>query len=146
MRGLVNIGEGKTEAEQSILFGLSKLPMRTMLDRVVCEETELWSSFFDPILSSVLSDPEKNVILRWSNVIPDEGSTSEFIQVRLDALICEIDQLRWGRTIGYGEVKRAEPTTNLDSLGQDIVRLALLTKTSLTKSKVNYVTAFQIHG
>ncbi|KAG2224991.1 hypothetical protein INT45_000112, partial [Circinella minor] len=71
MRGLVNIGEGKTEAEQSILFGLSAL----------------------------------------SNVIPDEGSTSEFIQVRPDALICEIDQLLWGRTIGYGEVKLAEPTT-----------------------------------
>ena len=44
---------------------LHKLPFCTMLEGVVLGETELWSSAFDPVMSPILSDPERQVILRW---------------------------------------------------------------------------------
>lgn len=61
-----------------------------------------------------------------SNVIPDDGNASAFIQVRSDALISEIDQRNWGRTIGYGEVGLAEPRANLDLLGQAISQMNVM--------------------
>ncbi|KAI9468856.1 hypothetical protein BDB00DRAFT_751493, partial [Zychaea mexicana] len=76
---------------------------------VTMGETELWSGVFDPILSALLLDPDRNVSLRWTNVVPDDGSASEVVRVQPDAMICEIDQLSWGRPLGYGEAKLAEP-------------------------------------
>ena len=81
-----------------------------------------------------------------SNVIPGDGNSSEFLQVRPDALIYEINQLSWGRSIGFGEVKLAEPMPNLDLLDQDIIRLAILGKKVLADSKLNAMIMFQIHG
>ncbi|KAG0164191.1 hypothetical protein DFQ28_011094 [Apophysomyces sp. BC1034] len=91
-----------------------------MINGTVQGETELWSGF-DPILSSILSDPEQDVPLRLSNAIPAEGSPSEILQVCPDATVCEIDKLGWGKSLGYGEVKLAEPTPNSDALGQDLL-------------------------
>jgi hypothetical protein len=30
-------------------------------------ETELQSTYFDPVLASILSNPQQNVVLRWAN-------------------------------------------------------------------------------
>ncbi|KAI9244101.1 hypothetical protein BDA99DRAFT_566355 [Phascolomyces articulosus] len=88
-----------------------------MLERTITGETKLWSSVFDPILSFILSDSDKNIVSHWSNVIPSEGSSSELLQVHSDALIC-----------------------------QDIIRLAILGKKALVDSKLNAVIMLQIHG
>ncbi|KAI9317193.1 hypothetical protein BX666DRAFT_1858025, partial [Dichotomocladium elegans] len=117
---------------------LYRLPFRTMLNDVVQGEAELWSSTYDSILSPMLSNPEKQVILRW---YVECTSTRE---LRPDELLCEIDQLSWGRSVGFGEVKLSEPTVNLDGLGQDLLRLADLTQHAMTSS--NAVLSFQIHG
>ncbi|KAI9317662.1 hypothetical protein BX666DRAFT_1857327, partial [Dichotomocladium elegans] len=85
---------------------------------------ELWSSTYDSILSPLLFNPEKQVILRWyvARIVNDA------VQVKPDALLCEIDQLCRGRSLGLGEVKLIGPTVNIDALGQDLLRLADLTQ------------------
>ncbi|KAI9246080.1 hypothetical protein BDA99DRAFT_543426 [Phascolomyces articulosus] len=83
--------ENRPNAENTILLGISsfilKLLKKTMLDDTVVGETELWSQVFDPVLS-------------LANVVPTEGSICELSQVRPDAIMCEINQLSWGRSIG----------------------------------------------
>ncbi|KAG2222849.1 hypothetical protein INT45_000464 [Circinella minor] len=83
-----------------------------MLDKTVAKETELWSSVFDSILSLIISDLEKKLCCI--------GSVSEFLQAHPDALICEVNQLGWGWSIGFGEIKLADSTPNLDLLGHHI--------------------------
>ncbi|KAI7851209.1 hypothetical protein BDC45DRAFT_516710 [Circinella umbellata] len=148
VRKLILMSADRPRCEASVLFGLGnllhKLPIRTMMEGVVIGETELWSSAFDPILSPILSDPEKQIILRWSNVIPPEGSVSSIVQVRPDALVCKIDQLSWGRSLGFGEVKLRESKPNLDALGCDLLRLADLTQHA--SAGLNASFSFQIHG
>ena len=77
-------------------------------------------------------------------MIPTEGSPSPILQIRPDAIICSIDQRTWGRSLGFGEVKLAEATPNLNALGQDLTRLGALTKRIARCS--NPALCFQIHG
>ncbi|ORE00767.1 hypothetical protein BCV72DRAFT_100067 [Rhizopus microsporus var. microsporus] len=149
-RKLIALTANRPEAEANILFGIAaliqKLPVRTMIEGTVQGEAELWSGIFDPILSSILSDPENDVLLRWSNVLPTEASSSSSNQVRPDAMVCEIDQLSWGKSLGFGEVKLADVTPNLNELGHDLLRLATLSKSALSKSGLHASMSFQIHG
>ncbi|KAL4213251.1 hypothetical protein CU097_009074 [Rhizopus azygosporus] len=81
-----------------------------------------------------------------ANVLPTEATGSNSNQVRPDAIVCEIDQSSWGKSLGFGEVKLADVTPNLNELGQDLLRLATLSKNALLKSGLNASMSFQIHG
>lgn len=81
-----------------------------------------------------------------TNVVPEEDCISEVIRVQPDAMICEIDQLSWGCTIGYGEAKIAEPNPNTAGLANDLLRLACVTAKTVGEFKTRSVLAFQIHG
>ncbi|KAI7851202.1 hypothetical protein BDC45DRAFT_516648 [Circinella umbellata] len=146
-RKLVLMGIDRPRCEASILFGLAnllhKLPFRTMVEGVVSGEPELWSSAFDPILSPILSDAEKQVYLRWSNDIPLEAGVSTIVHVKADFRGCETDRC-YGRPLGYGEIKLREPEPNLDGLGCDLLRLADLTQHA--SAGLNASFSFQIHG
>ncbi|KAI8143301.1 hypothetical protein BJV82DRAFT_493199, partial [Fennellomyces sp. T-0311] len=63
-------------------------------------ENELFTIFFDPILSSLLSDPDKNVLLRWSNVTNNDSE-----EMRPDAIISKVVQRGFGPSLGFGDVK-----------------------------------------
>lgn len=78
--------------------------------------------------------------------MPAETSSSSNNQVRPNAIVCEIDQLSWGKSLGFGEVKLAETTPNLDELGNDLLRLATLSKNALSNSGLHAAMSFQIHG
>ncbi|KAG2223624.1 hypothetical protein INT45_009983 [Circinella minor] len=114
-RKLIELTKGRSDPETAVLFGLSslvlKLPLKTMLDKTVIGETELWSQYYDLMLA---------------NVLPSEGSVSDRVQVRPDAIVCEIDQLSWGTSVAFGEAKLSEPTNNINSSGRDLMRLAIL--------------------
>ncbi|KAI9335214.1 hypothetical protein BD770DRAFT_332511, partial [Pilaira anomala] len=100
-------------------------------------ETELWSSLFDPILVALFSDPDRDTFLRCAN---------ELNRIQPDAMICSINQLSWDRTIGYGEVKVAEPTPNSAALASDLLRLATMTSKAIGGSETRSILTFQIHG
>ena len=65
-------------------------------------------------------------------------------QVRPDALLCAIDQLSWGKSLGFGEVKLRDPTPNIDAVACDLLRLADLSQHASAKLKASF--SFQIHG
>ncbi|KAI8143154.1 hypothetical protein BJV82DRAFT_102605 [Fennellomyces sp. T-0311] len=150
IRKLINMPDDKKPAQTKVLLGLSnlvqKLPKKTLLEDEPQGETELWSSTFDPVLTPIFSCPERDVLLRWSNVIPAEGSLSSVLNMRPDAIICQIDQLRWSLSLGHGEAKLSEPNPNIDALAQDLLRLAVLNKKPLMNSSLKAAIAFQIHG
>ncbi len=43
---------------------LQKLPLNVIKDATSISENELFNIYFDPILSSIISDPERNTLLR----------------------------------------------------------------------------------
>jgi hypothetical protein len=43
---------------------MEKLPMREPIERCT-SETEIWSTYVDPVLDSLFSSPEEGVHLRW---------------------------------------------------------------------------------
>lgn len=85
-------------------------------------------------------------IIYRTNIVPYNGNASEIKRIQPDAMICEIDQLSWSRTIGYGEAKLVEPNLNIKVLANDLLRLAILTIKAIGGSEMPSVFAFQIHG
>lgn len=76
--------------------------------------------YFDPILSSIISDPEKNTLLRWSNKKPEENKG-----MRPDATITKIQQLKYGYNLGHGEVKTKSSTCDNHALAHDLLRISV---------------------
>lgn len=103
-------------------------------------ESELWSTYFDPLLSCLISDPDRLVHLRWTNTIPNEKGKS-----RPDAVISEKRQLVFGGSVGYGEAKTRQGCCS-KVLCLDTLRLAIFTKNAIDVSKLDGALAFQIHG
>ncbi|CAO3693175.1 unnamed protein product [Umbelopsis ramanniana] len=84
-------------------------------------ETELQSIYFDPMLASILSNPQQNVVLRWAY------KNEEASDIRPDAVISTIVQSKYDRPLGFGEVKPGNSSTKKLSLCMDTLRLATLT-------------------
>lgn len=80
------------------------------------------------------------------NVVHDEGSSSEVVCVQPDVMICEIDLLTWGCTLGYGEAKLAKTDTNFAALTNDLLRFSVMTNKAIKGSKTLSSIAFQIQG
>ncbi|KAI8140817.1 hypothetical protein BJV82DRAFT_690334 [Fennellomyces sp. T-0311] len=104
--------------------------------------TELWSSVFDPILSALLSDLDRDILLRWLVFF----FANEVVRTQPDAIICQVNQLSWGIPLGYGEATLEETNPNIDSLANDLLRLAIMNFKAISKSKMSDVLGFQIHG
>ncbi|SAL96970.1 hypothetical protein [Absidia glauca] len=126
---------------RGICVGMRKLPLVAIKDKESIGECELFNMYFDPILSSLLSNPDKNVLLRWSNVISAESG-----DMRPDATISKIHQRSFGASLGYGEVKVARQRTDHHALCHDLLRLGIMTKDTLDQNKLEGALSFQIHG
>ncbi|KAI9271907.1 hypothetical protein BDA99DRAFT_501293 [Phascolomyces articulosus] len=72
--------------------------------------------YFDPILSALLSDPDKSVLLRWSNITADETG-----EMRLDVTISKLYQHDFAPSLGFGELKLARISTDNHALCQDLL-------------------------
>lgn len=103
-------------------------------------EIELWSSYFHPLLSRILSDNERSVMLRW----PDKAALEQS-QGRPDAIISEVTGNGFGISFGFGECKTSDGCTNA-SLCKDIIKLAQLSQRSININSVKSVLCFQIYG
>ncbi|KAI9314157.1 hypothetical protein BX666DRAFT_1970969 [Dichotomocladium elegans] len=150
IRKLMLMGAAEEEAQARILLGISKmvqkLPIQTVPHCPNYGEAEIWNSVFDPMLSTIISDPSRDVLLRWSNVVPEGDHEDEIVRLHPHAIMCQVDQLQWGHSLGHGEANLAEPTPNLDALAHNLVRLAVMNKEVLMKAKKKAAIAFQIHG
>lgn len=131
-------------SQKRLLLGvinlIQKLPCSPLNDYKQVSESELWSTYFDPLLSCLISDPDRLVHLRWTNTIPNEKGKS-----RPDAVISEKRQLVFGGSVGYGEAKTRQGCCS-KVLCLDTLRLAIFTKNAIDVSKLDGALAFQIHG
>ncbi|KAI8076315.1 uncharacterized protein BX664DRAFT_362846 [Halteromyces radiatus] len=114
-----------TRRHDYILFAdrklqIQKLPDAPLNDYKSISESELWSTYFDPILSCLVSDPERLTHLRWTNTIPNEKGKS-----RPDAIISEKPQLDFLGSVGYGEAKIYQGNGNKHALCMDTLRLVV---------------------
>ncbi|KAG0741368.1 hypothetical protein G6F57_001029 [Rhizopus arrhizus] len=120
---------------------MRKLPQIAIKTKKHIGECELFTMYFDPILSALLSDPDKNVLLRWSNVTCDETG-----EMRPDATISKLCQRDFGPSLGFGEVKLARPSTDNHALCHDLLRLAIFAKDTVDINKLQAAMTFQING
>ncbi|RCH85753.1 hypothetical protein CU097_009562, partial [Rhizopus azygosporus] len=75
-------------------------------------EAELWSSFFHPLLVKILSDNDRDIRLRWPDMVASEKG-----QGRPDAIISEVTSGEFGASLGFGEYKTShnEASTSIAS-------------------------------
>ncbi|KAI8090313.1 uncharacterized protein B0P05DRAFT_577769 [Gilbertella persicaria] len=102
---------------------LTKLPLDTIVEKNKVGEVDIQTRYYEPLLSPILADNTKKVILRWPNKM-DEVTP----EIRVDAIISTLIQSRFGRHIGYGEVKPGDDSTTTQSLCIDTLKLAVLSR------------------
>ncbi|KAG0747806.1 hypothetical protein G6F16_011521 [Rhizopus arrhizus] len=105
---------------QGIANLIQKLPTAAIKDSTIIGEAELWSTYFDPILSVLVADPEKSVH--------------------------KVTQLEFNSALGFGEAKKVEKDCNTYGLCRDLLLLAIFTKNTIDINKLNASLSFQIHG
>ncbi|EIE84799.1 hypothetical protein RO3G_09509 [Rhizopus delemar RA 99-880] len=140
---LTQLADTASYYEQRLLIGLARLIEELPKTRVKNNqigEIELWSSYFHPLLSRILSDNERSVMLRW----PDKAALEQS-QGRPDAIISEVTGNGFGISFGFGECKTSDGCTNA-SLCKDIIKLAQLSQRSININSVKSVLCFQIYG
>jgi hypothetical protein len=111
-------------------------------------EVELCTNYIDPVLSPIFEDPDCGVFLRWSNKEAPESKQRKLTgrAKQPDAVICDIDQLSWGSSLGHGEAKIEEEKTNIYSLCADLIRVAVFNKDAIDAYNRNCVIGFQVVG
>ncbi|KAI8878081.1 hypothetical protein K501DRAFT_259306 [Backusella circina FSU 941] len=142
---LLTLGKDLCPIQKSLILGIKacmrKLPLLPIKNKQSLGECELFTMYFDPLLSALFSDPDKNILLRWSNVTCDESADK-----RPDATISKIQQRDFGQSLGFGEVKLARPTTDNHALCLDLLRLGAFCKNTIDMNKLQAALAFQING
>ncbi|KAI8379539.1 uncharacterized protein BYT42DRAFT_545874 [Radiomyces spectabilis] len=108
-----------------------KLPARKLVNMERLNATELQSTYLDPILASLLSDPQKNIILHWThelydNVEQEYVDNEKKFENYPGAIMSTIEQSRSKLAVGYGMLTggAADPF----SRHRDTIRLANLAK------------------
>ncbi|EIE90692.1 hypothetical protein G6F46_005654 [Rhizopus delemar] len=142
---LLTLAQGLDVHHRSVVWGitaaLKKLPLTAIKDKTTIGEGELLTTYFDPILASILANPDENVLLRWANVTCDATRDK-----RPDATISKLTQLVFGPSLGFGEAKVAQATCDKYMLCHDLIRLAAFTKDTIDENKLYASLSFQIHG
>ncbi|KAI9353944.1 hypothetical protein BD770DRAFT_445279 [Pilaira anomala] len=139
---LLTLARGKeyhlAKAIKAINNLLQKLPTNSIKHINSLSETELFTTYIDPILVSIISDPERNTLLRWSNKKSEEND------LRPDATITKLRQMKYQHNLGHGEVKVDDSCNHV--LALDLLRIGLLTKDSLDFNKLENCLGFQVNG
>lgn len=98
-----------------VIRGISKamgnVSLKAVKNKQSISKYELTTTCFHPILSCILSSPEKRVLLRWANIKSDASGDK-----RPDATLTKLTRLSNGPSMGFGKAKVAQPTTNNNDL------------------------------
>ncbi|KAG0176913.1 hypothetical protein DFQ28_006716 [Apophysomyces sp. BC1034] len=143
---LTTLTTGMEYGPKRIILGINSLiqglPVTPLNDYKEIGESELWCTYFNPLLSFLISDPDQFIHLRWTNTIPNEKNG----KTRPDAVVSEKLQLSFGANIGFGEAKVQKGSGSRVSLCLDTLRLAIFTKNAIDVNGLDAAIAFQIHG
>ncbi|RCH83998.1 hypothetical protein CU098_004989 [Rhizopus stolonifer] len=124
---LLVLGKDLCPIQKSLILGIKacmhKLLLLPIRNKQLLEECELFTMYFDPLLSALFSELDENILLRKSN-----GTCDKSADKRPDATISKIQQRDFGQSLGFGEVKLACPTTDDPALCHDLLRLEAFLK------------------
>ncbi|KAI9263569.1 hypothetical protein EDC94DRAFT_518018 [Helicostylum pulchrum] len=118
---------------------LTKLTLDPIMEKNKVGEVDIQTRYYEPLLSPMLADSAKKVVLRWPNKM-DEASP----HIRPDAIISTLIQLKFGNRLGYGEVKPGDDSTTTLSLCVDTLKLAVLSRNTCFKNEHPIIT-FQVN-
>ncbi|KAF0427121.1 hypothetical protein F8M41_006108 [Gigaspora margarita] len=141
---------GRSYGERAILKAvrniIESVPRVTLKSPV--GEVELCTSYIDTILCPIFSDPDSDVLLRWSNKQVEESKARKYTgrAKQPDVIINEINQLSWGLSKGHGEAKVQEEENNLYLLCTDLIRVAVFNKDAIDFYNMNCILGFQVVG
>ncbi|KAI8331845.1 hypothetical protein BC941DRAFT_359897 [Chlamydoabsidia padenii] len=138
-----NMNDLRANVIKGIADMLINMPQNPIADQGKFGEVDLQTRFYNPLLASILADVTKKVLLRWPNKMEETVP-----QIRPDAIVSTVVQLKLGPSLGYGEVKPGDDSTTNQSLCIDTMKLAVLsrnaaqkktaTQLSLSKSMVRF--------
>ena len=105
-----------------------KLPLEPVADKNQFGEVDVQTRYYDPLLSSILADTTKKVVLRW----PNKKDTLT-IGIRPDAIVSTLVQRAFGQSLGFGEVKLGAESTSNHFLCINTVKLTVLSRISVLR-------------
>ncbi|KAH8549468.1 hypothetical protein BGW37DRAFT_501298 [Umbelopsis sp. PMI_123] len=121
------------------------LPSTTLLEPV--GEMELCVAYVDSILRPLISDPDRDVLLRWPNKQAPESRLRKSSRAKQpDAIVSHVKQLNYDCSLGHGEVKAEEYTNDKYCLSVDLIKLATFNKDAIDERHLNSCLAFQVVG
>ncbi|KAG1047544.1 hypothetical protein G6F43_010015 [Rhizopus delemar] len=135
-----SMGPFKSNVVEGIADLLVKLPLYPIADNNKLGEIDVQTRYYDPLLSSMVADTTKKVVLRWSN--KEDALTTD---IRPDAIVSTLIQRAFGQSLGFGEVKLGGNSTTNHSLCLDTLKLAVLSRNSVLKHGCSILT-FQVNG
>ncbi|KAG0825006.1 hypothetical protein G6F18_010609 [Rhizopus arrhizus] len=141
---LLTLAAGMDSLKGNVIEGigdlLTKLPLDSIVEKDKIGEVDIQTRYYEPLLSAILADTTKKVILRWPNKMDETAP-----EIRPDAIISTLIQLKFGRHLGYGEVKPGDNSTTTQSLCVDTLKLTVLSRNTCLKNE-HPILAFQING
>ena len=114
--------------------------MTSIADKNSLGEVDVQTRYFDPLLSSMVSDTTKKVVLRWSN--KEDTLTPD---IRPDTIVSTLVQRAFGQSLGFGEVKLGGDQVTNHPLCLDTLKLAVLSRNTILKHNLP-VLSFQAIG
>lgn len=120
------------------MYSLQKIPTKAIKDTSCVLESELFSTYIDPILLSLVSDPERNTLLRWPNKKSEEND------FRPDATITKLQQMKYRYNLGHGETKVNNCGNH--ALALELLTVSIFAKDTLDFHKLSNAFGFQVHG
>jgi hypothetical protein len=101
-------------------------------------ESELWSTYYNPLLTAILSRTQDNILLQWTN------KAAEDYNIKIpDAIICKMDNNN-NLCLGYGECKLGNVSKK--EMNKDIIKLAISTQRTININSKQHVFSFNIEG
>ncbi|KAG2235361.1 hypothetical protein INT48_004980 [Thamnidium elegans] len=130
----------KSNVVEGIADLLVKLPFDPIADKNQFGEVDVQTRYYDPLLSSIVADTTRKVVLRWPN-----KEVTITTGIRPDAIVSTLVQRAFGQSLGFGEVKLGGDNTTNHSLCLDTLKLAVLSRNSVLKYDHPILT-FQVNG
>ncbi|KAI8094102.1 hypothetical protein BDF21DRAFT_436118 [Thamnidium elegans] len=118
----------KSNVVEGIADLLVKLPFDPIADKNQFGEVDVQTRYYDPLLSSIVADTTRKVVLRWPN-----KEVTITTGIRPDAIVSTLVQRAFGQSLGFGEVKLGGDNTTNHSLCLDTLKLAVLSRNSVLK-------------
>ncbi|KAG1138811.1 hypothetical protein G6F37_012866 [Rhizopus arrhizus] len=140
---LLTLASSMNDLRANVIEGIAdmliNMPQNPIADQGKFGKIDLQTRFYNPLLASILADVTKKVLLRWPNKMEETVP-----QIRPDAIVSTVVQLKLGPSLGYGEVKLGDDSTTNQSLCIDTMKLAVLSRNAAQKNG-HPIISFQVN-